>query len=64
MNCPKCKTEIPDAEIARHLASKGGKKTGPTKARSSGKMREAQRLSVIARKLNAQKPRGKGRKEI
>jgi general stress protein YciG len=55
--CPKCQSKIPDALIAEHLGRKGGQTTGPTKARDSAKMREAQKKSVIARKLNARKPR-------
>ena len=27
MKCPHCGKEIPDKEIARHLAKKGGKKS-------------------------------------
>lgn len=41
MNCPHCKKQIPDATIARHLASKGGKATSPEKAqavRENGKL--------------------------
>ena len=30
MKCPHCKKEIPDAEIARHLAAKGGRKSRGT----------------------------------
>lgn len=50
MKCKKCKTEIPDVEIAHYLASKGGSAgTGKAKARDPEKMREAQKKSVIAR---------------
>lgn len=30
MICPHCKNEIDDSEIAKHLASKGGKKSKRT----------------------------------
>jgi general stress protein YciG len=61
MNCPKCKSPISDEMVLKEAAAingrKGGQTTGPTKARDSAKMREAQKKSVIARKLNARKPR-------
>ena len=41
MKCPKCKANIPDKKIAGYLASKGGSKKGPTKARDPEKMRLA-----------------------
>jgi general stress protein YciG len=41
MKCPQCSYEIPDKKIAKHLAAKGGSKTGPTKARDPEKMRAA-----------------------
>ncbi len=28
MKCPTCNTEIPDKEIAKHLAAKGGSRSG------------------------------------
>jgi general stress protein YciG len=66
MNCPKCKTEIPDADIAEYLGRKGGSKTGPSKARDPEKMRAAalKRWSE-ARPKNAKKggwPKGRKRK--
>lgn len=27
MRCPHCQKDIPDTEVAKHLASKGGKKS-------------------------------------
>ena len=27
MKCPHCRKELPDADIARHLAAKGGRKS-------------------------------------
>jgi len=41
MKCPKCKKEIPDATIAKHFASKGGRVRGEAKARDPEKMRQA-----------------------
>lgn len=41
MNCPKCNAKISDKLIAKHLAAKGGKTCGPTKARDPEKMRAA-----------------------
>jgi hypothetical protein len=35
MNCPHCNRVIPDKAIARHLASKGGKRTTPAKKRAN-----------------------------
>lgn len=57
MNCPKCKTEIPDRDIALYLASKGGSKTGPTKARDSAKMRAAALKRWKNRRKNPQPAR-------
>lgn len=42
MNCPHCKKNISDKAIARHLASKAGKKgKGAAKARTSEQARAA-----------------------
>ena len=30
MKCPHCKKDIPDSEVAKHLASKGGSKSRRT----------------------------------
>ncbi len=30
MKCPHCKKDIPDADVARHLAAKGGRKSRNT----------------------------------
>lgn len=35
MNCPKCKTKIPDKAIAKHFASKGGKKMTSAKKQAN-----------------------------
>jgi hypothetical protein len=57
MNCPKCKTEIPDEKIVAEAARiNGAKGKGKSKARTS----EQARAAVMARwekprKLNAQK---------
>jgi hypothetical protein len=45
MKCPHCQKNISDKTIAKHLASKGGSTTGPSKARSS----EQARAAVMAR---------------
>jgi hypothetical protein len=45
MNCPHCNKRISDKVLAKHLASKGGSATGPSKARSS----EQARAAVMAR---------------
>lgn len=46
MTCPHCHKEINDAEIARHLASKGGSSgTGKAKTRT----REQAQAAVMAR---------------
>jgi hypothetical protein len=41
MNCPHCNKPIPDKTIAKHLARKGGKMKGPTKARTSERASKA-----------------------
>lgn len=50
MKCPKCKAEIPDATIAKHLASKGGSKSKrtltPAQARAMVRSREKKRKSA------------------
>lgn len=47
MNCPKCGNTISDKEIAKHLASKGGKKSrrslSPEDARKMVEAREKKR---------------------
>lgn len=43
MKCPKCKTEISDATIARHLASKGGSKSKRTLTTAQARAMVAER---------------------
>ena len=45
MKCPKCGTTIPHAVDLRKIGSKGGKASGPSKARTS----EQARAAVMAR---------------
>jgi len=35
MQCPHCSKEIPDADLARHLAAKGGSSTSDAKQKAS-----------------------------
>lgn len=41
MKCDNCGHDIPDATIAKHLASKGGSVKGKSKARTSEQARAA-----------------------
>jgi len=44
MKCPKCGKEIPDDELAKHLAAKGGRKSKRTiSAEDQKKMQDARK---------------------
>ena len=57
MICPHCGKNIPDKDIAKHLASKGGKAgTGKKKSRGDRKYyKELARKSALARKKKEKK---------
>lgn len=48
MNCPYCQKQIPDTDLARHLASKGGSK-------SKRKITPAQQRKMQAARSHAAK---------
>ncbi len=49
MICPHCHQDIPDAELARHLASRGGK------SRSPAKLQAVRANAALAREARARK---------
>lgn len=49
MRCPHCGKNIPEKEIARHLAARGGRKTSEVK--------------TSAARENARRPRPRARKQ-
>lgn len=57
MKCPKCGHSIPDKALAAAMGKKGGKATGPSKARTSKQARAA----VLARWAKVKKARSEKR---
>ena len=49
MNCPHCNRNISDKAIARHLASKGGRKGGLTTGKAKARTPEQARAAVAVR---------------